>query len=1096
VTGFENRLSLVVLAPGLPSRAGYRLESASGQDMKCPAAVLLLFILLACVARAVSAGDGVYRGDFRTQLPADWRTLGGKWEIKEGRLAQTHTGQDDPIKAIFVAISRHDAKSDLVITAKVRIDAMPKNGDGRAGISVCCDPRSGRGLNLVFHGGKLQWLHDFVVWGPSCPFSYETGKWYWLKLSKSHGDPTAVRWIDEGKVPGVLKGKAWPDGQPEPADWMLWWSTYDDTLGGHPGLNGGSTVSFASFTVERVARSKPAMPREQYDLPLNGTWQVRSEPMGCIGEEGLRRVESAMDGWISSRVPGEIHLDLIRAGRMPEPAVGVNMPRCRWPETKSWWYRTTFDLPADRLDYERQQLVFDGIDLYGQVFLNGKMLGESANALIPAAFDTKRRLRPGRNMLVVRVTAGSELSHDPAAAGGKIPNPEKRNWESGRIWLRKPAFSYGWDWVDALPNIGIWRGVRLENRRHVVLNDLRMDTLRKADTVYLEMEAVLENLHSRSERACVLELEIQPPDKGSMIARRYPVDLMPGRHPVGDLIEVPHPRLWWPNGMGEQPLYRIVAQVKDGSGTVCDRREFFIGLRTIDIDRSRLPEGSRFCFRVNGQEVFARGGNIGPQDPILARTSDAKYRKLVAEAKRANMNMIRINGCSIYEQPAFYDACDRAGILIFHDFMLTERTFPENDARFAAAVRAEIETVVPQLRSHPSIALWCGNNEASWFNLENPGEGQKFYNEMFPDLCRQLDPHRPYWQGSPAGGRNPNDEMSGDCHWWFSATMNQNMERRVRHEVYDECRSRFLSEYGIIGPCHLDSIREYLSPEEMHPGHPAWKLHTNEFERDTLAAGIRCHYADTEKLSVPEYVKFGQMFQAIMHGNAMQAQRFRKHDPVNDCAGALIWSYSDCWGETGWSILDYYLRRKASYYWMRRACAPVKAVVRRRGERLITRVLNDTLKPVTATLETGWWRLDGGARETNLRRIQVNANEMLEATAVALSADPHDPARWAYAALLRSGDGTAFDQSICLLEPYRKLALQVPRIKAEAVSDHAWQVSSSVFVHAVHVEDHGRELFSDNWFDLLPNVPLRVEVPAGYSVESAHWKAVMPVPSK
>ena len=892
----------------------------------------LIVSLLATAAIAPSAATAApaaakegYASDFTKNLSGEWRTVGGNWEVKEGVLTQTNSRRDDPTKAIIVTTGRDDESSDLVVTAKLRIDLFRSGSDARAGISVCTNPNNGKGLNLVFHDGKLQWLHDFVAWGPGRAFPYKAGKWYWMKLSKSKGDPTAARWIDEGKEPGVLKGKAWLDGDAEPADWMVLWSKHDDSIGGHPGLNGGSsggaTVSFASFRVDRVARSKPAARRVLNDSILNGTWQVRPEPMDCLGEVGLARIESAKDGWISCRVPGEIHLDLIRAGQMPEPTLGVNMPRCRWPETKSWWYRTTFEFPADRLEYERQRLVFDGIDLYGQVFLNGRILGECSNAFVPAEFDANRLLRSGRNELVVRVTAGSELSRDPAAAGGKIPNPTKRNWEAGRIWLRKPAFTYGWDWVDALPNIGIWRGVRLESRRHVVLNDLRLDTLRRPDGVFIEMEALLENLHARSERACVCELEIHPPSAGPVITRRYPLDVMPGRHPLRDTIEIPQARLWWPNGMGDQPLYRVVARVTDGGGAVCDRREFFIGLRTIDIDRSRLPEGSRFCFRVNGQEVFARGGNIGPQDAILARTSDAKYAQLVAEAKRANMNMIRINGCSIYEQPAFYDACDHAGILVFHDFMMTERPFPEDDTRFAASVQAEIKAVLPRLRSHPSIALWCGNNEASWFNLQNPGEGQKFYNEIFPDLCRELDPRRPYWQGSPAGGREPNDETSGDCHWWFPAFMNERMERRVRHEVFDECRARFVSEYGIIGPCHLDSIREYLFPEEMHPDHPAWRLHTNEFERDTLAAAISHHYADPEKLKVPEYVKFGQMFQAIMHGNAMEALRFRKHDPVNDCAGALIWSYSDCWGETGWSILDYYLRRKASYYWTRRACA-------------------------------------------------------------------------------------------------------------------------------------------------------------------------------
>jgi beta-mannosidase len=327
--------------------------------------------------------------------------------------------------------------------------------------------------------------------------------------------------------------------------------------------------------------------------------------------------------------------------------------------------------------------------------------------------------------------------------------------------------------------------------------------------------------------------------------------------------------------------------------------------------------------------------------------------------------------------------------------------------------------------------------------------------------------------------------------------MNEKMERRVRHEVYDECRARFVSEYGILGPCHLDSIRQYLAPAEMTPGSPAWKLHTNEFEHDTLAAAIRYHYAEPDQLSAPDYVTYGQMFQAVMHGNAMEALRFRKHDPVNDCAGALIWSYSDCWGETGWSIIDYYLRRKASYYWFRRACAPVKVIVRRRGDRLVTRIVNDTLQPMTGTVEMGWRRLDGTANDVKSQSVTVEADGMLEVGAEqAPAAEQCDPRQWLYAAVLRGKDDAAIDQSLCLLLPYRKLAMPDPQIKITRVGKDVLEVSSAVFAHAVHTEDHGHELVSDNWFDLPPGVPVRVRVAAGQDPNSIHFQAVMPVPEK
>ncbi len=849
---------------------------------------------------------------------------------------------------------------------------------------------------------------------------------------------------------------------------------------------------------------------------LNGSWQVRPEPLTRIGEPGLEEVEKARDGWLAAQVPGEIHLDLIRAGQMPEPTVGTNAPKCRWPETKSWWYRTQFDVSADFLHFERQQMIFDGLDLYAQVFVNGHFVGEAANAFVPAVFDVKRLLKVGSNELVVRMTVGTELCPDDSWPGqgqkphkpafGEIPNPTRegdlynhRTWY-GRKWLRKPQFSYGWDWVDSLPNIGIWRGVRLEGRSLAVLSEIRLDTLRQDDRVSLEMEAVLENLHPWSERTCALELAITPPGGGAPIERRYPLDAFPGRTPIRDIIDIPNPKLWWPNGMGDQPLYKVQAQVVDQAGTVFDRRHFSIGLRTIELDRKHVPEGSRFCFRVNGQDVFCHGGNLGPQDAILARITNEKYEKLVAEAKAANVNMFRINGCSIYEGPAFYDACDRAGILIFHDFMLTDTTYP-NDEKFNAAVVAEAESVVRRLRHHPSIALWSGNNECfmgfrDWWNPDKSKPldvgGWRLYNQLLPDLCRHLDPRRPYIPGSPVGGNDANSEMSGDCHWW-SATMSGDMNQRIRHQPYDQCRSRFNSEYGIIGPCHLDSIREYLSPDEMKRDSLAWRMHTNSFDGNssTLSAAIRLHYADPEKLSLPEFVLYGQMFQMSLHEHAMEALRFRKLDPVADCEGALIWSFSDCWGETGWSVLDYYLRRKPSYYGLRRACAPVKVITRQRGDHLVTRLVNDTLQPVSGKVEYGWWRLDGESRETQSREVTVPANGMIEVASEKIaSAKEKDPTQWLYASVLWKDGNMQADQSIWLLAPFRKLQVKPPQIRAVLCDDGSLDVSSPVYSHAVHVEDHGHEMISNNWFDLLPGVPVRVRLAPGVKTEAIHFDAV------
>jgi beta-mannosidase len=820
-------------------------------------------------------------------------------------------------------------------------------------------------------------------------------------------------------------------------------------------------------------------------LNLNGTWQVFDTPLSCDGLAGL--ADATVGEGMAARVPGEIHLDLMRAGRMPEPLYSLNTKDCRWPEERAWWYTTVVRVPAAFLREERQELIFDGLDYYAQVYLNGDTLGEAQNAFIPAVFDVTGRLHAGENSLVVRLTAGTELTLDkPFPEGHKQPEGiyGHRDYHQRR-WLRKPQFSYGWDWAEALPNVGIWRGVRVEGRSHAVIDDLRLDTVMRDGRVSVRLDAMLENLHPFSERPAAVMLTLTAPD-GAVITRDYPLDLQAGRSPLRDEIPVPDARLWWPNGMGEQPLYRVDAVVRHGA-RVCDRRAFAIGLRTVEIDRAHLAEGSRFCVRVNGQDVFCKGGNWVPADSIPARIGAKKYEALVAAAKDAHFTMLRVWGGGIYEDPAFYDACDRAGILVWQDFMFACKLYPDRDPGFRTAVRKEALAVVRSLRHHPCIALWSGNNENLWAFHEwwttqpDNYDGRIIYGQILPDVCRALDPERPYWPSSPAGGTAPNGETAGDCHWW---TYGQHQDDfPLLHEVFDTCRARFISEYGMIGPVHPDSMTQFLKPDERRRDALAFQVHTNTSTDRPVDKAIRQLYTEPEGLPIADFIRYGQMGQALFYGGSVEAFRFRRYDSKDDCQGAIIWMYNDCWGEMGWTPIDYYLRRKASYYWLKRAMQPVKAIIRRRGRALVTRVVNDTRETYRATLRCGWLRLDGTRQRLREEIIDIPANGMIE---VARETCRLDPQAWVYAALL-SGD--VEDQASYLLRPPRDLRLPEPVIRVE-VDGRDICLSSHVYCHAVFAEDGGRGLLSDNYFDLLPGVPKRIRYTGDGDPRLLHFRPV------
>ncbi len=819
---------------------------------------------------------------------------------------------------------------------------------------------------------------------------------------------------------------------------------------------------------------------------LNGAWELRNEHLAVKGESGCNMLAGAKNkNWIDATVPGEVHLDLMAAGKMDEPLVADNAQKCRWPEHQSWWYRTTIEVDEEFTKQEQQELVFHGIDYYGQVFLNGQLIGECENAFVPAIFDITHKVKPGENQLYVRVTVGTELAEEQSMSERVEGWVYGSRGFKGIVELRKPQFSYGWDWVEGLPNIGIWRDVELCGYSGLRLHDFIADTKLDGDACTLDLQVDIENIHPWSDRNGELEIALTAPD-GTDVSLSDTFVATVGIHRSKLSIDVDKPQLWWPNGMGDQPLYELKMTVKH-EGTVVDEWTRMIGLRTVEIDRSPLPVGNRFVIKVNGEEVFCRGGNWIPADAIIGRVDRGRYETLITAAKTANMNMLRIWGGGIYESDTFYELCNEMGILVWQDFMFACRPYPDDTLAFRDKVRNEAEAAVRRLRHNPSIALWCANNETTWafhewWNKEKdfPAEGLEIsghwlYSRVLPQVCLDLDPTRPYWPGSPAGGEHPNSELEGDCHWWHKGTMNQDITRRYRHEVYDECKARFASEYGIIGPCHLDSMRAFLGTDEIELGTLPFQIHTNLFEKETTPAAITHHYADAEDISIEEYVRYGQMFQAIMYGRTIESMRFRKHDPQDDCAGALIWMFNDCWGETGWTPIDYYFRRKASYYWIKNACANVRAIVRQRDEQLVTRVVNDSRADVALTVSCGWMRVDGGDKKVESKAITVPANDMVEIKRDTIPADADMAhADWIYVAYVE-GEGVDTIPFVWTLQPHRQLNLVKQPEIAVKVNGKQIELVSDVYCHGVCHPDEGQILFSDNYFDLIPGIPKTIE---------------------
>ena len=837
-------------------------------------------------------------------------------------------------------------------------------------------------------------------------------------------------------------------------------------------------------------------------LPLNGPWWVSALPLTLEGPKGYQQLQQEKAERWAAEVPGDVHLDLMRAGRMEDPDKSDNArARCRWPENHSWWYRTDFSVDGDFLNCLRQELIFEGIDLFGQIFINGQLVGESKNAFLPLRIDAKPWLKTGINELVVRVTSGLELMPKPTFVGKyadfylrevKIdPLYSNRSWDQTHP-LRKAVYSvWGNDDNDPLPNIGIWRGVRLEGRDGIVIDHICLDTSLVGDRVYVTGWIRLENLHPWSEKECVLMLSLKSP-QGHVINQHRRLMAPIGRFSVPCSIEVSNPQLWWPNGFGDQPLYELTVRVMsviDETATIeTDKAKQMLGLRTLELDRSPLPEGSRFAVKVNGQRIFCKGANWYPPDLIAARIDITLYEKYIEAARNAHFTMIRLWGGGYYEHDAFYAACDRAGILVWQDFMFSDGEHPDQAADFLDSIREEAKAVVKRLRHHACLALWCGSNENPFSmtlvwksDPRRPNQigGVRTYNWVLPDVCREYDPGRTYWPSSPFGGTNPNSELSGDTHGYEKAS---------------DTRSRFVSEaYCSIGPPNFASLKEYLKPEEMSLDSAAWKVHDNATNIQTIPDGIRARYGDPTALSLRDYLLYGQMSQGEVLADGLEAMRFRKNDATDDCQGFLFWAFNEVWPGATWSIIDHYLRRKASYYAFKRAAKPVKILSRPRGRELVTRVINDTRNAYTAVVSHGWMRLDGRARELQSRRVRIAPNSKLQVAATPLpKPGERNPHEWLYAAELRGN--SVNDQHVWLLAPYPELTLSTPAISM-AVANGIVEVISPVFCRGVHADDGGEGILSDNYFDLLPGIAQRITSSARLLPSPNSFKPVLPVHS-
>ncbi|MEP9360234.1 glycoside hydrolase family 2 protein [Sphingomonas sp. KR3-1] len=806
-------------------------------------------------------------------------------------------------------------------------------------------------------------------------------------------------------------------------------------------------------------------------------WRIRDFAPGEGARAGAASGQG--EGWIPASAPDDTYRALVDAGRLADPYVGRNEIPAEWVRDREWWWHTQVDLAGDGA------LVFDGLDTFADVYLDGRLLGSADNMFRSWRFDLGH-IAPGTHDLAL-------CFHPTAAkvAGAPLPVWEAfadRISRSRRTLMRKAQFGWGWDWGPDLPTVGIWQPVRIERRGGAVVRSLNFTTLAIADVAEVVVDIDL------SEPAEVMVQLLDPAGVSVASAR------LDGSGSVG--LTVADPQLWWTADLGAQPLYTLVARTGDAEL----RRQ--VGIRTIALDQSPDPDepGTTFFrFLLNGVPIFARGANWVPASSFVGAIPDAAYADLLARAVSANMNMIRVWGGGIYEPDLFYDICDRLGLLVWQDFMFACAPYPDGDPAFDANVRAEVAEQVLRLRHHTCLALWCGNNEnqaLQWFNNLATGEraevgGLALYEELIPRVLDALDPETPYRAGSPLGGPSPNSMRGGDVHNWTvwhgiplvldadAVGEKDTTPEGVAFTRYAEDMARFVSEFGLQAAPDIGTLRRWMAPEDLALGAPGFLERIKDVADKATAMMIPVTGLPA---TIEDFVDFTMIAQA--EGLKFGIEHYRRRKP--HCSGALIWQHNDCWPCVSWSLIDYDGIAKSSWYATRRAFAPVLASFRRDGDMVELWIANDTLAPVRDVATIALARLAGGTEWTERVDLEVAANRStcVWRGPVADSVENVLTVRSA---------GASFPDNRLLLAPVKELVLHPAglAISHEASGDALRiTIAAERYALAVHLRSDDPSLrFDDNHFDLAGGEARTVTVTGTTdpgSVEIRCWNARSP----
>ncbi|HEY4293570.1 beta-mannosidase [Luteibacter sp.] len=852
-----------------------------------------------------------------------------------------------------------------------------------------------------------------------------------------------------------------------------------------------ASLALAFWLAAGAASASPPGERD-----LSSGWRFR------LAQGTEADAHNDLKDWLPAQVPGAVQTDLLALHRIGDPFWRDNEASLQWIGLSNWDYRLDFDVDAAALARGHVDLVFDGLDTFAEVTLNGRKLLVTDNMFRRWRVPVRDVLHKGGNTLDVHLQSPIArllpwLMKQPYSLPGEFDSAfgDEPKGKQTSNYVRKANYQYGWDWGPRYVTLGIWRPVRLESWDTTRLADFHISQQHvDADNARLEAQF---DLRADKSGPVMLKVDWTAPD-GSHGHEERSVALAKGENHASLPVDIAHPQRWWPVGYGDPSLYRFHAEVSADGATVASV-EKDTGLRSVELRREKDPWGRSFAFVVNGVPIFAKGANLIPFDSFPSRVTPGRMEAFLRSAKDANMNMLRMWGGGTYQDDAFYAAADRLGIMIWQDFMYGGAITPYDPA-FRENARVEAVEQVTRLRDHPSIVLWAGNNEVQtgWDDWPDRQDFRKFVNadevkrvdegmrELFGKTLRKvvgdLSPQVPYWASSPSTDYEgpANVESDGDYHYWKVWSGSE----PISH--YLDMTPRFQSEYGLQSFPVMATIKAFAEEGDMQPESKVMRAHqkfANGDGNQRLLLYIRQEYGEPKDF--PSFVYLSQVMQA--EGIELAAEHLRSARPRS--MGSLYWQLNDVWPGASWASVDYFNRWKALQFHAKRFYAPVDVVPIRREGKTEVFAVSDRTTDFEATLRTRVYDMGGKLlRETN-RPLRAAALSSTTAGTVddATLLKGADPRRTVVSFdLLEQGKPAA--HHLLYFGAARTLALPKPGLSTSLRDDGhglVLTVSAKRLARAVWIDTGDLDVrLAQNAFDLLPGESVDIAIEGKVDIDA------------